>query len=191
MFSASVALILLTVRSWFFDRPLARTPSPPALVLSAFDRTCLSRVIQPPVVVVAVNGTDLSADNICTTLTYGGRVCEAPASQCLAVGENPNSGTMSFDNYLYAMLTTLQLLTMDEWEGVLVAVLAATSGWSMVYFVFVCFSFSWVFCVRARVFVGSGRHCRCESSLPRLEAPLLVSGLDVCFDDGSLLALWR
>ena len=34
------------------------------------------------------------------------------------VGENPNFGFTSFDNLLWSMLTTFQLITLDYWENV-------------------------------------------------------------------------
>lgn len=37
---------------------------------------------------------------------------------CLCVGPNPNHGYTSFDNFLWSMLTTFQLITLDYWEDV-------------------------------------------------------------------------
>lgn len=38
---------------------------------------------------------------------------------CLgSIGENPNYGFTSFDNLLWSMLTTFQLITLDYWENV-------------------------------------------------------------------------
>jgi hypothetical protein len=37
---------------------------------------------------------------------------------CLQVGENPNHGYTNFDNFLWSMLTTFQLITLDYWENV-------------------------------------------------------------------------
>ena len=38
---------------------------------------------------------------------------------CLgSIGENPNYGYTSFDNLLWSMLTTFQLITLDYWENV-------------------------------------------------------------------------
>jgi voltage-gated sodium channel type IV alpha len=34
------------------------------------------------------------------------------------VGGNPNYGYTSFDNLLWSMLTTFQLITLDYWENV-------------------------------------------------------------------------
>ena len=34
------------------------------------------------------------------------------------IGDNPNFGYTSFDNLLWAMLTTFQLITLDFWENV-------------------------------------------------------------------------
>lgn len=37
---------------------------------------------------------------------------------CLCVGENPNHGYTNFDNFMWSMLTTFQLITLDYWENV-------------------------------------------------------------------------
>lgn len=37
---------------------------------------------------------------------------------CIRVGENPNHGYTNFDNFLWSMLTTFQLITLDYWENV-------------------------------------------------------------------------
>lgn len=37
---------------------------------------------------------------------------------CLCIGENPNHGYTSFDNFMWSMLTTFQLITLDYWENV-------------------------------------------------------------------------
>ena len=34
------------------------------------------------------------------------------------LGENPNNGFTSFDNIFWALLTILQLITLDVWEDV-------------------------------------------------------------------------
>jgi hypothetical protein len=36
---------------------------------------------------------------------------------CLPVGSNPNFGYTSFDNYMFAMLSSFRLLTQDFWEN--------------------------------------------------------------------------
>lgn len=37
---------------------------------------------------------------------------------CFRVGNNPNHGYTNFDNFMWAMLTTFQLITLDYWENV-------------------------------------------------------------------------
>ncbi|KAH9635800.1 hypothetical protein HF086_002360 [Spodoptera exigua] len=53
---------------------------------------------------------------ICGNLT-GARHCP-PEWTCLCVGPNPNHGYTNFDNFLWSMLTTFQLITLDYWENV-------------------------------------------------------------------------
>lgn len=37
---------------------------------------------------------------------------------CLRIGNNPNHGYTNFDNFMWSMLTTFQLITLDYWENV-------------------------------------------------------------------------
>lgn len=53
---------------------------------------------------------------LCGNVT-GARHCPITHT-CLCVGENPNHGYTSFDNFLWSMLTTFQLITLDYWENV-------------------------------------------------------------------------
>jgi voltage-gated cation channel len=38
--------------------------------------------------------------------------------KCIQMGDNPNHNFTSFDNFLWSMLTTFQLITLDYWEDV-------------------------------------------------------------------------
>ncbi|KAH8253423.1 hypothetical protein KR032_005459 [Drosophila birchii] len=53
---------------------------------------------------------------LCGNLT-GARHCPFEYV-CLCVGENPNHGYTNFDNFMWSMLTTFQLITLDYWENV-------------------------------------------------------------------------
>ncbi|KAG5860919.1 Sodium channel protein 60E, partial [Gonioctena quinquepunctata] len=53
---------------------------------------------------------------ICGNVT-GSRHCPLTHT-CLCTGGNPNHGYTSFDNFLWSMLTTFQLITLDYWENV-------------------------------------------------------------------------
>uniref|UniRef100_A0A6P7FZE3 Sodium channel protein 60E-like n=1 Tax=Diabrotica virgifera virgifera TaxID=50390 RepID=A0A6P7FZE3_DIAVI len=53
---------------------------------------------------------------LCGNVT-GSRHCP-PTHTCLCTGGNPNHGYTSFDNFLWSMLTTFQLITLDYWENV-------------------------------------------------------------------------
>lgn len=72
---------------------------------------------------------------LCGNVT-GSRHCPLTHT-CLCVGENPNHGYTSFDNFLWSMLTTFQLITLDYWENVYnmvgvplpVAIRAVSSTW--------------------------------------------------------------
>ncbi|CAH1393422.1 unnamed protein product [Nezara viridula] len=58
---------------------------------------------------------------------------------CLRVGENPNHGYTSFDNFLWSMLTTFQLITLDYWENVYNMVIASCGPFSVIFFTVVVF----------------------------------------------------
>ncbi|KAK9873793.1 hypothetical protein WA026_002151 [Henosepilachna vigintioctopunctata] len=74
---------------------------------------------------------------LCGNVT-GSRHCPATHT-CLCVGENPNHGYTSFDNFLWSMLTTFQLITLDYWENVYNMVLSACGPISVSFFTVVVF----------------------------------------------------
>ncbi|XP_065216673.1 sodium channel protein 60E isoform X2 [Planococcus citri] len=68
----------------------------------------------------------------------GARHCKE-GYQCLQVGENPNHGFTNFDNFMWSMLTTFQLITLDYWENVYNIVLATCGPFSVIFFTVVVF----------------------------------------------------
>jgi hypothetical protein len=74
---------------------------------------------------------------LCGNVT-GARHCP-PDYLCLQVGDNPNHGYTSFDNFLWSMLTTFQLITLDYWENVYNMVLSSCGPISVVFFTVVVF----------------------------------------------------
>ncbi|XP_055627097.1 sodium channel protein 60E isoform X2 [Toxorhynchites rutilus septentrionalis] len=74
---------------------------------------------------------------LCGNLT-GARHCP-PEYTCLCVGENPNHGYTNFDNFMWSMLTTFQLITLDYWENVYNMVLATCGPMSVSFFTVVVF----------------------------------------------------
>ncbi|XP_073999766.1 sodium channel protein 60E-like isoform X2 [Rhodnius prolixus] len=74
---------------------------------------------------------------ICGNVT-GARQCPTGYT-CLRVGENPNNGYTNFDNFLWSMLTTFQLITLDYWENVYNMVIASCGPLSVVFFTVVVF----------------------------------------------------
>ncbi|CAH0713199.1 unnamed protein product, partial [Brenthis ino] len=74
---------------------------------------------------------------ICGNLT-GARHCP-PQFTCLCVGPNPNHGYTNFDNFLWSMLTTFQLITLDYWENVYNMVLSSCGPMSVSFFTVVVF----------------------------------------------------
>ncbi|XP_031358940.1 sodium channel protein 60E-like [Photinus pyralis] len=74
---------------------------------------------------------------LCGNVT-GARHCPITHT-CLCVGENPNHGYTSFDNFLWSMLTTFQLITLDYWENVYNMVLSSCGPISVSFFTVVVF----------------------------------------------------
>ncbi|XP_057655694.1 sodium channel protein 60E isoform X2 [Diorhabda carinulata] len=74
---------------------------------------------------------------LCGNVT-GSRHCP-PTHTCLCTGGNPNHGYTSFDNFLWSMLTTFQLITLDYWENVYNMVLSACGPISVSFFTVVVF----------------------------------------------------
>ncbi|KAH8376077.1 hypothetical protein KR200_002552, partial [Drosophila serrata] len=74
---------------------------------------------------------------LCGNLT-GARHCPFEYV-CLCVGENPNHGYTNFDNFMWSMLTTFQLITLDYWENVYNMVLATCGPMSVSFFTVVVF----------------------------------------------------
>ncbi|KFB48601.1 AGAP007086-PA-like protein [Anopheles sinensis] len=74
---------------------------------------------------------------LCGNLT-GARHCP-PEYTCLCIGENPNHGYTNFDNFMWSMLTTFQLITLDYWENVYNMVLATCGPMSVSFFTVVVF----------------------------------------------------
>lgn len=54
-------------------------------------------------------------------------------------GPNPISKYISYDNFGWSLLTSLQLVTMDYWESIYNSVIATKGPWYVFYFVFVIF----------------------------------------------------
>lgn len=74
---------------------------------------------------------------LCGNVT-GARHCPV-GYVCLGVGPNPNHGYTNFDNFLWSMLTTFQLITLDYWENVYNIVLATCGPMSVIFFTVVVF----------------------------------------------------
>ncbi|CAG9763895.1 unnamed protein product [Ceutorhynchus assimilis] len=81
---------------------------------------------------------DATDDPILCGNVTGSRHCPHTHT-CLCVGENPNHGYTSFDNFLWSMLTTFQLITLDYWENVYNMVLASCGPISVSFFTVVVF----------------------------------------------------
>nr|CAD7432951.1 unnamed protein product [Timema monikensis] len=81
---------------------------------------------------------NVNEDPVICGNTTGARHCPE-GYFCIQVGENPNHGYTNFDNFLWSMLTTFQLITLDYWENVYNMVLASCGPMSVVFFTVVVF----------------------------------------------------
>ncbi|XP_031618644.1 sodium channel protein 60E isoform X2 [Contarinia nasturtii] len=80
---------------------------------------------------------DIDRPMLCGNLT-GARHCPTGYT-CLCVGNNPNHGYTNFDNFMWSMLTTFQLITLDYWENVYNMILATSGPMSVTFFTVVVF----------------------------------------------------
>ncbi|XP_055315474.1 sodium channel protein 60E isoform X4 [Sitodiplosis mosellana] len=80
---------------------------------------------------------DIDKPMLCGNLT-GARHCPKGYT-CLCVGNNPNHGYTNFDNFMWSMLTTFQLITLDYWENVYNMILATSGPMSVTFFTVVVF----------------------------------------------------
>ncbi|XP_066274287.1 sodium channel protein type 4 subunit alpha-like isoform X2 [Branchiostoma lanceolatum] len=55
------------------------------------------------------------------------------------IGINPNFGYTGFDDFGMALLTSLQLITLDYWENVYNLIIEASGPWNMLFFIIVVF----------------------------------------------------
>jgi hypothetical protein len=74
---------------------------------------------------------------LCGNLT-GAQHCGTDHT-CLCVGENPNHGYTNFDNFMWSMLTTFQLITLDYWENTYNMIIATCGPMSVSFFTIVVF----------------------------------------------------
>ena len=80
--------------------------------------------------------------------TEGGQVCgngsgtmQCPEPYtCLpGIGSNPNFGFTNYDNFAWALIVTIQVVTLDFWEDVYMLVLSTAGTANIIYFVFTLF----------------------------------------------------
>ena len=58
---------------------------------------------------------------------------------CLPLGDNPGDGFTSFDNMGSAVLSTIQLITMDWWESIYDGVMQSAGWYTVFYFILIIF----------------------------------------------------
>jgi hypothetical protein len=72
--------------------------------------------------------------------TNEGRTCPSGYVCLKGIGQNPRSGTKSFDNFGFSMILTFQVFCLDYWDDVYQTVLDTAGKWNMVYFVVLVFA---------------------------------------------------
>ena len=121
--------------------------------------------------------------------------CGYQPSICLNVGDNPDSGYTSFDNFGWACIAVLQVITLDFWENVYRKVIMAMGASTSVYFAFLVM-FGAFFMMNILVAVVSSRYfitkeeeakeradaLACKAQQPRRRSTLWET---------SMLSAWR
>ncbi|XP_045931238.1 voltage-dependent L-type calcium channel subunit alpha-1D-like [Micropterus dolomieu] len=85
-----------------------------------------------------IPGTDMIAEEESApcAISGHGRQCPVNVSECREGWQGPNGGITNFDNFLFAMLTVFQCITMEGWTDVLYWVNDAI-GWETPWIYFV------------------------------------------------------
>ncbi|XP_072038467.1 sodium channel protein 1 brain-like [Amphiura filiformis] len=78
--------------------------------------------------------SNISAIGVNNNKSTGWSGCPLNYTCLKGVGDNPNFGYTSFDNFGWAMITSFQLITLDYWEDVYNQIIRATGPWSMFFF---------------------------------------------------------
>ncbi|CAH1792816.1 unnamed protein product [Owenia fusiformis] len=86
--------------------------------------------------------------NVCRNYSQdeNGTITDDPAGSCPKnytclpnIGENPNYGYTSFDNFAWALLCSFRLMTQDYWENLYQLVIRANGPFHMLFFILVIF----------------------------------------------------
>ncbi|XP_067130873.1 sodium channel protein 1 brain-like [Centruroides vittatus] len=75
---------------------------------------------------------------ICSNNTAA-RLCPKNYTCLPDIGDNPNHGYTNFDSYGWAVLNTLQLITLDFWEDIYNKIIDATGLASIIFFILIIF----------------------------------------------------
>ncbi|CAH1772803.1 unnamed protein product, partial [Owenia fusiformis] len=69
----------------------------------------------------------------------GSNLCPENYTCVSNIGENPNYGFTSFDNFGWAILSSFRLMTQDFWENLYQLVIRSMGPWHMLFFIMVLF----------------------------------------------------
>ena len=80
---------------------------------------------------------DVNNNRFCSINPAWGRQCPYPNSTCLAIGENPNDGITSFDNFFWTFIVFFQSVTTEGWSDIMYWIMDTNGSFSQAYFVLV------------------------------------------------------
>lgn len=63
----------------------------------------------------------------------GGDSCR-PGFYCGKSNENPSNGATNFDNVMFSLLQVFQIVTMEGWTSIMVALMQSVGTWIFIYF---------------------------------------------------------
>ena len=72
-------------------------------------------------------------DSTFTTFCGGGNSCRI-GYYCAKSNENPSNGATNFDNVMFALLQVFQIVSMEGWTAIMVALMQSVGTWIVIYF---------------------------------------------------------
>ena len=68
-----------------------------------------------------------------TVFCGGGNSCRE-GYYCAKSNENPSNGATNFDNVMFALLQVFQIVSMEGWTAIMVALMQSVGTWIVIYF---------------------------------------------------------
>jgi len=72
-------------------------------------------------------------DTLYTQFCGGGNSCRQ-GYYCAKSNENPSNGATNFDNVMFSLLQVFQIVSMEGWTAIMVALMQSVGTWIFIYF---------------------------------------------------------